>query len=122
MRSANGALKSNRVSEMAGRDWVSAEKEDGISMESSVKESVMERENENSKVSDGGLEKDNISQEEEGEQSFETHSDTGVCNTTVVFMTGTIVYNKYTPVFHFVNRGNRGWKSLCIERGDEKFC
>ena len=88
MRSANGASTSNEVSEMAGRDHVSAETRDGISMESSVKKSVMERRNENSKIGDGGIEKDNISQEEEGEQSFETHSDTGVCNKTVVIMTG----------------------------------
>ena len=80
MRSANGGTKYKEVSEVAERDQVSAERQDGISMGSFVKESVRETGNEDYKAngSDQEIDNDVISQEEEMEQSFGTHSDTGV--------------------------------------------
>ena len=75
MRSANDAANSEEASE---RDQVSAERQDGISM-GSVVESVREIRNEDDKAkgSDQGSNNDVVSQEEM-EQSFGTHSDTGV--------------------------------------------
>lgn len=84
-KSKNDVAKSSKVSEMGDRDEVTAE--NGINMERSDKKSVRKTGSEDSKASDGGIEKDNISQEKEKRQSFETQSGTGVCNATVVIMT-----------------------------------
>lgn len=61
---------------MAEGDQMSAERSD---IGSSVKESIKETEVENGKASDERKGKDITSQEEETEQSFETHSSTGIC-------------------------------------------
>lgn len=64
---------------MGERDQVFAKRRDDINMGGSVKESVREIENEVDSANDQGRE-NNLSQEER-EQTFEPHSDTGMCNT-----------------------------------------
>ena len=79
VRSVNHAPRDEKVSEVAERDHVSAERKGGIDTDISVKESVRKTGTEDGKANDQGREKDVISQKEEREPSFETHSDTGVC-------------------------------------------
>ena len=111
MISANNAAKYKEVSEVAEKDQLSAERKD-IHMGSSVQESVGETGNEEDKASDHG--NDVVSQEQVMERSFETHNDTGVCNTAM-----RIIYDYYplyitsSPVlyiFHFIHRRKRDWK------------
>ena len=77
-------------------DQVSTESND---VELSAEESVKERGNEESKASEQILviEKDTVSQEEEREQSVETHSDTGMCT-----LYSSENYHYYHCVLHVV--------------------
>ena len=84
MRSANSVAERKRdTTTMAeGQDQISTGCKDGINVGMSAEESIEETGNEEGIASDQRIEKDTVPQEEEREQSCETHSDTGMCTYT----------------------------------------
>ena len=100
-RSANGVAEKGEVTIMAESEGgeISTESKDGINVGMSAEESVKKTGNEEGMiVSDQKIEKDTVLQEEEREQSLETHSDIGMCTPY-----SSEDYHYYHCILHFIH-------------------